>query len=98
MKLAWAPILEETEEVLDFSRIVETPEIDSEFEILRQLADSHPDVACRVPKPYERFAGDIKIVEQPYKFSASFVEDCEGCYPIGIADDIDSDFLYVMPT
>ncbi len=96
MKLAWSPILEEYEEVIEFSRVVETPEIDHEFEMLERLADGDPDVACRVPKPYGHFSGDVKIIEQPYKFSAYFVEDCAGCYPIGIADEIDADLWYVM--
>ncbi|KAF8878501.1 hypothetical protein CPB85DRAFT_460081 [Mucidula mucida] len=96
MKLAWSPILEEYEEVIEFSRVVETPEIDHEFETLERLADGDPDVACRVPKPYGHFSGDVKIIEQPYKFSAYFVEDCAGCYPIGIADEIDADLCITV--
>ncbi|KAF9040204.1 hypothetical protein BDZ89DRAFT_1060618 [Hymenopellis radicata] len=95
MKLAWSPILRPDEEALEMTRVEQTPDIDDEFLLLKawQLKDDQT-VSCRVPRPYRQFSDTVGIIPQRYKFSAYFMEDCEGCYPIGIANDIDYDLRH----
>ncbi len=72
-----------------------TQDLKHEADMLKLLS-RNADLACRVPRLYASFSSRLEPDgPDDVKISAYFMEDCEGYYPLGIADAISDTLRYV---
>ncbi|KAF9040250.1 hypothetical protein BDZ89DRAFT_360826 [Hymenopellis radicata] len=65
----------------------DTQDLEHEVDVLKRL-ERNDTLNSRVPRVYRFFSRPIKKDMSDFKFSAYFMEDCEGYYPLGIADAV----------